>query len=98
MDKVRLHYPGAWIFLTVWSQIKDYGGALNTRTALKGALMSVIAARAADTKLSYFQFPESSGGNLGGADETGCQFHANAGLHASMGALLAAELKSKLGW
>jgi len=96
VDKVRSHYPGAWIFLTVWAQIKDNG--MTTRTAMRTALQSVIDARPADTKLSLFQFPESSGGNLGGADESGCQFHANAGLHAAMSGLLVTELKAKLGW
>ncbi|HSO41197.1 MAG TPA: hypothetical protein VLT33_52080, partial [Labilithrix sp.] len=96
VDKVRLHYPGAWIFLTVWAQIKDNGPT--TRTAMKNALQSVIDARAADTKLSIFQFPESSGGTFGGLDESGCQFHANEGLHASMATLLTAEIKAKLGW
>lgn len=97
VDKVRLHYPGAWIFLTVWAQIKDNGGE-NTRTALTNALQVVVAARAADTKLSLFQLPESNGGNFGGADESACQFHGNAGLHAAMAALLTAEIKAKLGW
>ena len=96
VDNVRLKYPGAWIFLTVWAQIKDNGAT--TRTAMKTALQSVIDARAADTKISLFQFPESNGGVNGGADESGCQFHANEGLHASMSALLTAEIKAKLGW
>ena len=65
---------------------------------MKTALQSVIDARAADTKLSLFQFPESSGGVNGGLDESGCQFHANEGLHVSMATLLTAEIKSKLGW
>lgn len=96
VDNVRMKYPGAWIFLTVWAQIKNNGPT--TRTAMKTALQAVISARAADTKISMFEFPESSGGANGGLDESGCQFHANEGLHASMATLLTAEIKAKLGW
>ena len=96
VDKVRARYPGAWIFMTVWAQIKNNGPT--TRTAMKTALQAVVDARAADTKLSIFEFPESSGGVNGGLDESGCQFHANEGLHASRAPLLTAEIKAKLGW
>lgn len=92
VDKIRSHYPNAWIFMTVWSQIKDDN--ILTRTAMKNALQDVINARAADTKLARFEFPEASSG----ADESGCQQHGNEAHHAAMGALLATQIKTTLGW
>ena len=91
VDKVRGHYPGAWIFLTVWSQIKDDN--ILTRSAMKASLQGIISARPADLKLSYFQFPEANVDT----QETGCQYHGNEAHHATMAALLT-TLKNKLGW
>lgn len=92
VDNIRGHYPNAWIFLTVWSQIKDDN--LPTRTAMRTSLQGIINARSADVKLSYFQFPEANVNT----DETGCQYHGNEAHHVAMAALLTTELKSKLGW
>ena len=96
VDKVRAKYPGAWIFLTVWSQIKDQSDP-KIRTPMRTALQTnVIGARAGDGKLAYFEFPEAAGGDMG--DETGCQYHGNEAHHANMAVLLTAENKAKLGW
>lgn len=92
VDKARLHYPNAWIFLTVWSQIKDDN--IPTRTAMKNSLQGIVNARGGDAKLSVFLFPKANGG----ADETGCQQHGNEAHHAAMAGLLTTELKNKLGW
>jgi hypothetical protein len=92
VDKIRASYPNAWIFLTVWSQIKD--DTIPTRTAIRNSLQGIVAARAADLKLSVFQFPTANVGT----DETGCQYHANETHSANMAALLSAEIKTKLGW
>ena len=91
VDNIRAKYPAAWIFLTVWSQIKDDN--IPTRTAMKNTLTGIIAAKA-DAKISYFQFPEA----MVDVDETGCQYHGNEAHHAAMSALLVNEIKSKLGW
>ena len=92
VDNIRSHYPGAWIFMTVWSQIKDQS-VPKIRTPLRNVINGVIAARAADTKLSLFEFPEADP-----SVEVGCQYHANEAHHAAMATLLAAEIKAKLGW
>lgn len=95
VDKIRAHYPTAWIFLTVWSQIKEDSGNAATlpRAGMRAALQGIIAAKG-DARISYFQFPEANGG----LDETGCQYHGNETHHANMAALLTTELKNKLGW
>jgi hypothetical protein len=96
VDKIRSHYPSAWIFLTVWSQIKD--DTIPTRTAMHNSLQGIIDARAADTKLAYFQFPEAMAGDGPDGDETGCEYHGNEAHHAAMSSLLAAAIKAKLNW
>jgi Carbohydrate esterase 2 N-terminal len=96
VDKIRLKYPAAWIFLTVWSQIKDQADP-KIRTPMRTVLQNVIAARA-DAKISFFQFPEAVGGDGAGSDETGCEYHGTEAHHAAMAALLVTELKAKLGW
>ena len=94
VDKIRGHYPSAWIFLTVWSQIKDDNPPNFPRTGMKNAFQGIIAARNADTKLSYFQFPEANGP----VDEVACQYHGTEAHHVNMAAALTTELKNKLGW
>ena len=92
VDTIRANYPQAWIFLTVWSQIKD--DTIPTRTAMKNALNAIVAERPGDTKLDVFTFPEA---NVD-VDETGCEYHGNATHEANMAALLVTEMKSKIGW
>ncbi|HEY8074993.1 MAG TPA: GDSL-type esterase/lipase family protein, partial [Labilithrix sp.] len=91
VDTIRGHYPAAHIFCTVWSQIKSYN---NARQTMSAALQSVISARASDTKLYYFEFPEANHDT----DETGCEYHANEAHHQAMATLLAAQIKTKTGW
>jgi hypothetical protein len=41
-----------------------------------------------------YQFPQA----ISAQDETGCYAHGNVTHHQAMGALVAAEIKDKLGW
>ncbi len=95
--KLRTTYGNTpYIFLTVWSQIKNNGGNDQLRTPVTAALDGVVATRAGlgDTKVSRFSFPEADP-----AVETGCYYHANAAHHQAMAALLVTELKAKIaGW
>jgi len=95
--KLRTVYGNApYIFLTVWSQIKNNGGNNELRTPVTDALNGVVATRAGlgDTKVSRFSFPEADP-----AVETGCYSHANDAHHQAMAALLVTELKAKIpGW
>jgi hypothetical protein len=88
---IRTNYPSAYIWLTVWAQIKN--GAIASRTAMTNSLNAIVAAKA-DAKMYVYSFPESNGAT----DETGCAFHANAALHTSMAALMVTEIKGKTGW
>lgn len=95
--KLRTVYGNApYVFLTVWSQIKDLGGNDQIRTPVTAALDGVVTARKAlgDNSVSRFSFPEAAP-----AVETGCYYHANDAHHQAMAALLVAEMKTKIpGW
>lgn len=95
--KLRTVYGAApYVFLTVWSQIKDLGGDNQIRTPVTAALDGVVATRAGlgDTKVSRFSFPEAAP-----AVETGCYYHATDAHHQAMAALLVTEMKAKIpGW
>jgi len=94
---IRARYGAApWVYLVVWSQIKNNGGNANVRTALGGFIDGVVAARAAlgDAKVKKLVFPEA---NVN-ADETGCYYHANAAHHQAMATLLVADIKAVTGW
>jgi hypothetical protein len=91
VDKIRTSYPAAYIFLTVWSQIKDDNVA--TRTAMLDTLQGVAASRG--NKVLVYAFPTAKID----VDETGCQFHANAAHHAAMAAELVKQLHANVpGW
>ena len=89
---IRINYPNAHIFLTVWSQIKD--GAATSRSAMFNALTAVRTGRAADTKLYVYQFPVANFGT----DETGCFNHASAPHHQAKAVELVKEIKLRTGW
>lgn len=78
--------------LVVWSQHHSTNGM---RAALTTVIDAVIAGRPNADKPhnSKLVLPEASA-----ADETGCQGRGNAAHHAAMAALLAAEIRAKLGW
>lgn len=80
------------VLLVVWSQHHSANGM---RTALTTVVDAVVAGRpnADEPHNSKLALPEASA-----ADETGCQGHGNAAHHVAMAALLAAEIKAKLGW
>jgi len=95
IDDLRTKYGASpYIFMTIWSQVKDNGGNNNLRSALTGVIDNVRAARAADTKLLKFAFPEANPTT----DESACYYHANAAHHQAMATLLTAEIKTATGW
>jgi hypothetical protein len=97
LDTVRANYPQAYVFLTIWSQIKDYASAPNdvvTRTVMKTALQGILDGRG-DAKMSMYVFTQANVDT----DETGCQYHANEAHHAAMAAELVSAMKTKIaGW
>jgi hypothetical protein len=94
VSTIRSHYPNAYLWLTVWSQIKD--DVTTTRTAMKNVLNAIVTARAGagDNKIFMYVFPEANVDT----DETGCFYHANAAHHQAMANLMITEIKSKTGW
>jgi hypothetical protein len=94
VTQVRSRYPNAHVYMTVWSQIKDLGPGLDSRTALKAALDGVKAAHASDARLHVYVFPEATFPT----DETGCEEHANEAHATAMAVAMAPTLKKDLGW
>ena len=94
VDTIRTKYPTAHIYMLIWSQIKDLGGGVNTRTALKSALDNIKAARAGDAKLHVFQLTEA----IYPTDETGCYEHANVAGHQKTATQFVTQLKADTGW
>lgn len=64
------------------------------RTADTDVTAAIDGAIAGDAKASRFSLPQADLDT----DETGCQYHANAAHHRAMATLLAAEIKTKMGW
>jgi hypothetical protein len=91
---VRSKYPNAYIWLTLWSQIKN--DLVPERTAMKAVLDSIVAKRnaAGDNLIWDFVFPQA---NVN-VDETGCYYHANAAHHQAMANLMITEIKARTGW
>ena len=91
---VRAHYPNAYIWMLVWSEIKDQ--PVTMRSALLGALNGILTSRknAGDSRLYVYVFPQADVN----VDETGCEYHANAAHEAAMSGLLVMELSARLGW
>ncbi len=79
-----------YVFLLVWSQLKDYNGV---RAVVRTAIDEVVAGRPAGERTYRFQLPEAAP-----AVETGCYYHANDAHHQAMAALLTTEIKAKTGW
>lgn len=94
VTSIRAHHPNAHIYMTIWSQIKDLGGALNYRTMIKTALDGIKAAHPSDTKLHVFAWTEADYAR----DETGCEYHANEGHGVATAHELAPVIASDLGW
>ena len=86
---IRARYPNAHVFLTIWSQLKDYDLVRPKMTAVVDA---TLAARQ-DPKLYKVVLPEAAE-----AVETGCFFHANDAHHKAMAALLVTQIRAKTGW
>lgn len=91
---VRGKYPNAYVWLLLWSQIKNDNVA--ERTAMKGVLDAIVAGRKAggDDKIYDYVFPQADVNN----DETGCFYHANATHHQNMANLMITEIKARTGW
>lgn len=86
---IRAKYgANAKIVFVVWSQLKEYNGVR------QGVTAAIDGAIAGDANAWRFSLPEAQFPG----DETGCHYHANAAHHQAMATLLAAELKSKMGW
>lgn len=88
---IRARYGATpYVFLVVWSQLKDYNGV---RAVVRTAIDNVVAGRPAGERTYRFQLPEAAE-----AVETGCYYHANDAHHQAMAALLTTEIKAKTGW
>lgn len=94
VTSIRGRHPNAHIYMTIWSQIKDLGGAQDYRTMLRAALDGVKAAHPNDTKLHVFAWNEADYDR----DETGCAFHANEEHGIETAHELAPVIASDLGW
>jgi hypothetical protein len=94
VGKVRAHYPNAYIWLLVWSQVKDTPNG--TRTAYEGVVNAIASGRkgGGDSRIFTFVLPESSYDT----DDTGCESHANAAHEKAMAALMVSEIKTRTGW
>jgi lysophospholipase L1-like esterase len=87
---LRKKYPNTIFLLTIGPMLD--GANL---TAIKTHIQAVIDIRncEGDMKLSLLEFPVQSS-----SDGYGCDWHPSPKTHAKMAALLAAELKTRLGW
>jgi hypothetical protein len=90
---LRSHYPNAYLWLTVWSQVKD--APVATRTALTNVLTNIVSTRSAagDARVFVYVFPEARFD----IDETGCEAHANAAHEKAMAMLMADEVRARMG-
>jgi hypothetical protein len=90
---VRSHYPDAFIWLLLWSQIKE--GAVGERSAYDGVISDIVSKRnaAGDGRIFVYVLPESST-----ADDSGCEGHANAAHEKAMAALMVTEIRARTGW
>lgn len=101
VGKVRTAYPNAYIFCTVWSQIKDDGApaGYTPRTSLTNILNGaggVVTTRKAggDAKIFFHLFAQAAYPQ----DETGCYYHANDAHHTAKAAELVTVIKNATGW
>jgi lysophospholipase L1-like esterase len=94
VQRVRIHYPDAWLFLTIGSML---GQAPLDQVDKR--LQTIVAARSAagDDKLATFDLGMQDFGPDGSV-ATGCDWHPNVADHQRMAAILKQQLASKLGW
>jgi lysophospholipase L1-like esterase len=87
---LRQKYPNAFFLLTIGPMLDGANLA-----AIKGHLQNIISTRSSegDTKMSFLEFPVQLA-----ADGYGCDWHPSPATNAKMATLLAAELKTRLGW
>jgi hypothetical protein len=91
VQKIRSHYPNAWIFFTIGS-MSGSGDLAKIKPA-----QDAIVTGAGDPKVSTFQFqPQNLGSN--GEVPSGCLWHPSIATHAQMAEQLKTQLKAKLGW
>jgi lysophospholipase L1-like esterase len=90
IHRLRGYYPQAFILCAVGPKLsgKQLDGA---RTYVQGIVSAVNSA--GDMRVGFLELPQAEP-----ADGYGCGGHASIATHKRMGDVLAAELKSKLGW
>ena len=95
VKQVRAHRPNAHIFLTVPPMVTDQFPLNNSRTRLRDALTTVIAAQqaAGDTKVYQMDLVE-----MGYRYGLGCDYHPNLEVHGIMRDQLVGAIKSKTCW
>jgi lysophospholipase L1-like esterase len=90
LARVRKNYPNALIICTIGPNLTD-PSLSEERTYVQGIVAAQNAA--GDKNVDFLEMPQPTA-----AEGTGCGGHPLAVTHARMGAALAAELKTKLGW
>lgn len=86
LQRVRGHYPNAWIFLTIGPMTVD-----PSLTQMRTHLNNVLA-RAADAKVTVVDITAQDG------TATGCDYHPNVAEDGAVAGVLTTAVKSKLGW
>jgi hypothetical protein len=90
LGSVRGKYPEAWIFCMIGPML--YGEGLSAATTY---ITSIVAGAKAngDSKVRLLDV-----GQQDALRGTGCDWHPNAATHATLGARLASEIRSTVGW
>jgi lysophospholipase L1-like esterase len=94
LERVRSHYPDAWLFLTIGSMLNPPELA-----QVDARLQAVVSARASagDDKITTFDMGTQDLGSNGEV-VTGCDWHPSVTDHERMAEILQGQLKAKLGW
>ncbi len=90
LARVRKNYPSALIICTIGPNLTD-PKLSEERTYVQGIVTAMNTA--GDMNVVFLEMPQPTA-----AEGTGCGGHPLAATHARMGAALAAELQTKLGW
>ncbi|HXN33894.1 MAG TPA: GDSL-type esterase/lipase family protein, partial [Polyangiaceae bacterium] len=88
--RVRKNYPNALIVCTIGPNLMD-PKLSQERTYVQGIVSAAVAA--GDKNVDFLEMPQPTA-----AEGTGCGGHPLASTHKRMGAALAMELQTKLGW
>jgi lysophospholipase L1-like esterase len=90
LTTVRSKYAHAWIYCAIGPLL--FGTGLTNATAYINAMVGAVNA-SGDTKVKVLDFGQQNS-SLG----TGCSYHPNVTEHQRMAAVLANELRTRLGW